>query len=583
MAGIWIQSINAPGCEQRHHTTTRTERGQERSLRLQVDFAGVAYAAIEERVRQLREIAANPALAAVVYLQDDEEPINTGLYRLDTVEAPRAPGTVRFRPLTIDLTRLGGSGAGGNVERTLRAAPTLASNSFSITQDLRYALPAGATALTSPGGRERTGSDGMMRIQTTSGDRYVLNAADASRGECKVWDTRGDATEANWQRVWGPDHSFLSPGHLVIENTLVRFRVATTNLSAHTIEVYSGGWQMVTSATKGDGLDVAGAGLVAPFDHAVIDELSPWRVVVTYTTRRSSGPEVVTKRLTLERGKRLAQVEVTLNSAATILIGALAGGRYVMTRTAARDTASETASAQLATLTDNWVASWDAAETAMAVGACRTALDVLANSNAEGGGFQFRGTPVTSLRCYLGGIPWSTARDVAEAEAGTLVGTASLAAGYSGGSGSGNNAVLLDALNEGVHWSGTLAVLQDMPGTRVLAAFRAGSASTNSGDVLTFSLYDGTSHVATVTKAGNQFAAASTWEWILVELGSYAGPTSLHPYVRKTAHATTGSMMVDQVLYIVLNGGTGDERVRDVAHQALTDVRLWEAVSRVVF
>lgn len=600
MPGITVNGINFPLVATRAVTVSRTDGGQERGLRLEVETGELAWATGAERVRMLAELAANADYARLVTLVDDEDALNNGLYRLESVDAPLLPLDM-YRRAVIDLTRLGGSGVGGNVARRLRVAPTLATNAYSISQDVRYALPVGAVALEGQyPATTRSGADGEMRVLTaTAGERYLLTAADTNKGECKVWDTGGDAQEANWKRVYGPDHVFADPAHCVIDNSLVRFTpFLTGNRGAHAVAGWSpgaGAWVTVSGSSQGDSFQLGGAVVTEVWSHVDIDELSPHRVVVTWTAHRATSPEVYWKRITLRRGQYLAAVAIGgLATAVNIELGLDGGGRFVATRQkGARDTDND-AAATLADLTtaqqsvapaaDNWLAVWNPALALMGVVATAVAADFIANAVSTGGG-RMRKVSVTGHTFYLGAIPWSTTRDAAEAEAGTLVGGATADPGPAGSSGSGNNTVVLNALNEGVHTSALQTM--DQPGARVIAYFRVAcnSIAASTGNVWTFSIFDGTTHQGAVTKNPSQFAANNGWEWVSVEWGGWDGSIAIYPYARKTGSPDATICYVDQMLFLTVNGQSNADfrRVRDVATAALTDVRVWEDASRRVF
>lgn len=561
--------------------------------------------------RQLRELAANRAYARAIYLDSDEHGIDDGLYELTGLTTTVQPDTNKTFLVDVSLSarRLGGGStvAGANVARRVYPAPTLQTNSWSITSTPIWALPIGASALDVVDSVARASADGSIPlVSSSSSTAYALAGADYNKGEVKIWDTTGDSVEANWQRVFSPDHTFATIGHCVVENGLIRFKSlhSGTNKACHTIEVRAGGaWVMVTDATAGDGTQFGAGGIVTDaYDQLLITEITPWRVVMQYRMLRSTSPSFWSKTITLDRGKWLALVELTTaGSAAYAELGMPGSGqRFVVTRptvvtsptaysngqlleddVSARDHTVQSGSATLDNGGDNWVATWTGTSaTAMGIGAIRTTSTVIGKSAS--GGFALSIASTTALRVYLGGVPYDATKSWGEAETGqTLDGTATAVSTLAGASGSGNNQVLLDAVNDGVTFTG---LARSTPaGNRLRLWMRvAASAIASANDNLRVAIYN----VTTVTTdtlidiKANHLTAANTWYWVSLEYGAWNGNDTMRPVATCTSRGDLTNWYVDQCLFLTIAGSS--DLPDYVANEALTEVRVYHDISAVV-
>lgn len=561
------------------------------SGRIATNSSGVTLTAaqVREQERLLRELAANPAYARALHVDSDEVTVDDGLYEARDVRTSLAPGS-QFARWSLTLRRLGGGGAAGaNLRRLVVSSVALTPNGFSVTADQWVAAPVGATFLPASSivSGTRAGIDGTIPVlNTASQQAYVFSGADYNTGECKVWDTTGSVTEADWKRVFSPDHAFASVTHCVIENGLVRFRPHATAVGKHLIDARSptNTWVAVTDATNGDLLALTTNG------ELLLEELTPWRVVATW--RHLFGTNLVTKTITLERGKATGKVVLSSPVSLGWTIGLRHDTlwRWLLTRNTvaaavAMDMAYESATA-ISTLTDPTIILLN--NTTNVVGLAAVVNTSATVARISGGrGVQITQT-ATSLTVYLGGLAYDVSDSWNEAESETLANgavTGTAIAGFSGAS-----YVRLAALNHEVQF-GTLQQLNSSSsGSNVLAAVRVAStvaaASANAGDTLKLAIYNLTAaaDAVSVTLAATNatyFATANTWVWCVLELSGWNGTDVIYPYAIRTGAPTAQEFAVDQALLVTIGGGAF--KPADVARQALTDVRTWALSQRQVW
>lgn len=136
----------------------------------------------------------------------------------------------------------------------MHTAPAILTNDFSLTLgvggcDNYVPLPIGATYSGGDGSTiTRVGADGtttLILATTANNINWDLAADEVDVGECKVWDSviTGDTTEANWVRVFNPDHVFT--GDTIIENGLIRLKLILNHHDYITIFNYISGWSAV--------------------------------------------------------------------------------------------------------------------------------------------------------------------------------------------------------------------------------------------------------------------------------------------------------------------------------------------------
>lgn len=120
-------------------------------------------------------------------------------------------------------------------------APQIIANDFSLVLgsngcDCYVPLPVGATYGGGDGSTiSRTTKDGTVTLvkATTNNDvLFDLDADEVDVGECKVWDDMNEASEANWVRVFSPDHEFTDEMPIA-ENGLIRMQTYYHNLSIY--------------------------------------------------------------------------------------------------------------------------------------------------------------------------------------------------------------------------------------------------------------------------------------------------------------------------------------------------------------
>lgn len=583
-------------------TTQRDDRGfatTELSVTGYSNRARASLAAAKEVTRQLTEMAAN-VWYRVVYLADSEDSQVDGRYELRGATVTATPATsnstAALYAITVTLRRLGGGGAyGPNAGHRVTTLANLTVNSYSYAALAYIPVPISGYPLptTATGFFTRTGADGTMNGLVTAAASplaFAMSGDDVDNGECKVWDVLDLANlPASWVRVWSADHTFATGSLVAIDNGLVRLGGITGGDGRHYIQAWdatNSAWVNIASAAQDGDAPVIGASGSHTSRQVTIDELSPWRVVVTWTYSLGAAPYVWRKTITLERGKHLAKIVYTPVAAATITVAPLKRTFIVARRTA--DTASgyhgavETA-ASLSTATDAMLMGFNATtDKVLAVSAVSTTAVTAAVTTSE---FRYAAAAATSLTVWVGGVSYDAARARSEAEAETLGGGASVIAL---GGGSGGQVVQLDAAAEQV----TFNTLNGPPtGSRVMAWFRIAhaqsAAAANAGNTLKLAIYNFSipADAATITLLATNatfFPTANTFVWAAVEYNGWNGTDSLTPYAAKNASASAAGFYIDQAVFLTLNG-TNYDRPRDLANLALTDQYFWASVDRLVW
>lgn len=561
-------------------------------------FATLASA--KEAARLIRELAWYGRHAGGLYVNSSEMDIDDGLYRLDDVEVAHAPGTGAHRlfDVSLTLTRLGGAGAGGNVRRLLFAGASLQTNSWSITSTPWYATPIGAAMLINADNKYLSNADGASQPlrSVATYEEYVLNAADYNRGECKVWDTGGSGTRANWTRVFSPDHAFASPDYCAIDNGLVTYVPIAARPGQHDVQVWdSSAWRTITGTT-GDGVLWASA-LPNGWTHCRIDELTPWRVVVSYYCGNSTAPYVRTKRMTIWRGRHLALYELTGDSAARIDAGIAGNSTYTQLAVNrdttnnlqdARDHLVDAAAAAYLDASDNWLACTSPSATAMGVIATRLTTNIEFNKSSSGGIFVYNSS-ATTLACYLGGLAYNAGSLLVEAEAGTLTGTAIVGtvAGASGGAS--NNVVSLPALNDRVESANMTPPAMGGTSNTVRAYARLSYSGTSASDSVQLQIWNqtagaqltGASTTKTFSAINALVGATDVFIWISTEGTGWNGTDNLRIRVTRSAAGGGGNVRADEYFLLTIVGG-GLDGAKTIANAALTEMTVLPAVARAV-
>ena len=566
-------------------------------LSLQGQTTGLTLAQAKTTETQIHELAWYSRAAGGVYVDSNEFDVDDGLYRLEEVEASYTPETSKTFLVDVSLNLIRVGGASANLTRTVYVQPTLQSNSWGVTSTPWYARPVGASNLGPVGDSlSRTSADGTITAhQSSSINRYRLNTADYNAGECKVWDTGGSADTATWTRVYGPDHQFASPDYCAIDNALIRFNPVAASpgeMDFYIYEASGGAWREVGTRTYAR---VASGTALAAWQAVQITELTPWRVTVQWRCSVNVSPFWVVETLTLERGRPVALVDLTVPSAVEMRVGLFgaANSRFTFGHNSgsgstdnladAYDSDTDTGFNTIDDADDNWLGLvGDTADhDVMAIVAARTATNS-ALTTVTGGGAYVSQTGATTLAVYIGGIAYDTANVVAECEAGSLGGTAATAT-VSGASGGTPNCVTLPANGDAVTTlnAGTMPALSGTANIIVRMYARIQNVGVSASDEARLRIYNetATTYPTTVSKTFDVLASTGTWKWLSAEYTGWNGTDMLRAEVRRSAAGGGGTLYADLVLMVTLDSATNG--IRAVARAALTENKVWPENSRM--
>lgn len=596
MAGITLLNVNLIGVVSRTMTTRLGDGGiveqvQSYSCRTASRWHTIAQARVV--AQQLREMVWYSRHAGGIYVTSDDHTIESGLYRLvDVTATPRLDSsTTAIIEVDLALIRVGGVSA--NVTRWLHVQPTLQANSWSVPSTPWHALPSGAQVIENPGSGtliSRTGADGGVGVrQSSTSIRYVLSGADHNAGECKLWDTGGSGTEANWTRVYSPDHEFAQPHQCALDNSLIRFVPVSGSPGEYTFRVYDGAaWRQVGTQTYAR---VVSGTVLTAWRRLLVTEVTPWRVSLSVWCSTAASSAYVRLDLTLERGRPLALVVLTVPSAVELRLGliGLTNARFTLGHDTTNnvgdgyDSDVDSGFPMLSDADDNWLALvGDTADhDVLAVIAARTATNS-ALTAAQGGGGWVSQTGATTLAVYIGGIAYNTAGISAEAEGGSLGGTAAITtvAGSSGGAS--NNAVTLPTTTAAVTLLPAGSPTLDGTANITIRMYaRVQNVGTSASDSVSLRVYNDTAanYPAQTIHTFATLGSTGAWKWISVEWTGWNGSDALYPEVRRWADGGGGSLYCDQAVILTLDSGV--DGPRNVARAALTECRVWPEHSRV--
>lgn len=169
--------------------------------------------------RQLHELAKSQQ--NFIYMDfdlDDRE--HAGWFLLDEVSTEPLPAVFGDYPVSLSGQRLGGTG--DFLLGTYWKDNDLTNDwSFSGTPEVALPNGAGDASLT-----ERSGEGGSSRIILDPSDQLIIyplpDISNFYGCRCRIRDTVGEASESDWEDVYGPGHEWQE--HAVFDNGLIRFK-----------------------------------------------------------------------------------------------------------------------------------------------------------------------------------------------------------------------------------------------------------------------------------------------------------------------------------------------------------------------
>lgn len=160
-----------------------------------------------------------------VYNYIDDYQSRSGWLVLSTGDSNKSADSVLIRKYSL----AGKFMPKNKYQARMHTAPAILANDFSFSLgtddcDNYIAIPIGATYSGGDGSTiSRTGEDGSITLvlATTANDiLFDIAEDDVDNGEVKIWDEMGEVLEADWVKVFSPDHNFT--GDMVIQNSLYR-------------------------------------------------------------------------------------------------------------------------------------------------------------------------------------------------------------------------------------------------------------------------------------------------------------------------------------------------------------------------
>jgi hypothetical protein len=156
----------------------------------------------------------------------------SGFMSIGSVSAPKSANN----PLSRDYTAQGNFLPMRLYQPTLKVNPRVMANDFGFVLgtddvDCYVARPIGSTEVSGGDGStiSYTTEDGtivLTKMTTSNTYKYDYPSTLVDAGEVKIFDTRGEALEADWFQVFNRDHEFT--GDIVISNGLYRAVISTT-------------------------------------------------------------------------------------------------------------------------------------------------------------------------------------------------------------------------------------------------------------------------------------------------------------------------------------------------------------------
>jgi len=262
-----------------------------------------AVAEVKKLKKQLEETAKNEDIK-IIYLSFTHDTSLSGWYKISdaSVEYRLASigNTNAYLFGSLSLTRTGSHFQ--DKQLILATDQVTLANDFSELTGLPVlCLPYGATGYSGDGTNiQRTGTDGQLNLYKSYTKEYPafeLTEANMFKGQVHVWDTKGEASEDDWEEVFGGHHKFDDPEHCVIENSLVRIKYpAATQKGDHRLYFYkSTAWQECF-----DDNTYIGSYPTAEYDRVSILRITQEEAIVEF--ENNSHTTKFKKTITLKRG-----------------------------------------------------------------------------------------------------------------------------------------------------------------------------------------------------------------------------------------------------------------------------------------
>jgi hypothetical protein len=510
---------------------------------------------------------------------------STFIYARSEVTNNEGTFRIKFRPTDAKIDVYFHDGSGAVVEGSDKL--TLTDDTYDLDFDIGYPALEVAMAETT----ERVViSDGITVNIPDSGFSYRQPPADKGKGDAKVYDQMGTATESDWHRVYSNDHDYA--GDMVIENGLIRLIIDEAANNGLKLYHWTGSAYVQYNEFLLFRLDDDAVNCTVPHldvVHSVTPESVSVRVRMTNTSSPDDSNNILVD-ITMERGRY--HIEADIEEAnpkqdIRLMFYDTTNRRFQYLGDNFVGDADLTISGSNTVMTDNFMMAVDDAGPDFIPYVASNEKPTTSFYSYQGSYLAFLNIDVLDfpdLKLYIGVMPFSDIDDlVRECEIDGSGVTTNAPDDVSDGTASGGNKLQLDALNE--YWQ-YIWTTDNLPAGRYRFIIRA-KDSNQVADDFGINAYNQTDSVYISEDQGiKTFTLTGSWAYysVIFEINADDSGDTLRVNAKKmTAGANT--IDIDHILIVPL--GNGESFPQDLAHSEMRskakNFRLMDATTYQVF